>query len=103
PLFSALLQTFGSNAKHIFFAALVVGAALFAVVFGVAYWLARQWAASRSTRVAARLGSAPGWLDAALVWTLVFALTAGVVAPLLGGGFLGGQFQTGVGGDLLSL
>src|SRR5947209_8696664 len=102
-LFSAVLRTFGSNTKHIFFVALVVGAALFAVLFGVAYWLARQWAVSRYARVAARLGSSPGWLDAALVWALLYALTAGVVAPLLGGGFLGGQFQTGIGGSLLSL
>src|SRR5262249_10127006 len=45
----------------------------------------------------------PEWLDGLLVWVLLFALTAGVLAPLLGGGFLGAQFQTGVGGALLSL
>ena len=102
-LFSALLQTFGSNTKHIFFVALVVGAALLAVVFGVIYWAARLWATSRNADIASRLGASPGWLDALLVWTLLFALTAGVVAPLLGGGFLGAQLQTGIGGALLSL
>ena len=102
-LFSALLQTFGSNTKHIFFVALVVGAALLAVVFGVIYWAARVWATSRNADIASRLGASPGWLDALLVWTLLFALTAGVVAPLLGGGFLGAQLQTGIGGALLSL
>ncbi len=102
-LFSALLQTFGSNTKHIFFVALVVGAALLAVVFGVIYWAARLWATSRNTAIASRLGASPGWLDAPLVWALLFALTVGVVAPLLGGGFLGAQLQTGIGGTLLSL
>jgi DMSO/TMAO reductase YedYZ molybdopterin-dependent catalytic subunit len=102
-LFSALLQTFGSNAKHIFFIALVVGAALFAALYGVGYWTARLWSASRNASVAARLGSVPGWPDALLVWLLLYALTAGIVAPLLGGGFLGAQFQTGVAGAMLSL
>jgi DMSO/TMAO reductase YedYZ molybdopterin-dependent catalytic subunit len=102
-VFSALLQTFGSNAKHIFFFALVVGAALFATLYGVVYWAARLWAVSRNPRGAARLGSSPGWLDALLIWMILYALTAGGLAPLLGGGFLGAQFQTGVGGALLSL
>jgi DMSO/TMAO reductase YedYZ molybdopterin-dependent catalytic subunit len=102
-LFSALLQTFGSNTKHIFFAALVVGAALLAVVFGVAFWAARLWASARNARLASRLGALPGWLDALLLWGLLYTLTAVVLAPLLGGGFLGAQFQTGIGGTLLSL
>jgi DMSO/TMAO reductase YedYZ molybdopterin-dependent catalytic subunit len=102
-LFSALLQTFGSTAKHIFFAALVIGAALLAVVFGVVYWAARLWGATRNASSASRLGVLPGWPDALLVWALLYALTAGILAPLLGGGFLGAQFQTGVGGTLLSL
>ena len=102
-LFSALLQTFGSNTKHIFFAALVIGTALLAVIFGVAYWAARLWTTSRNASIASRLGASPGWVDAAMVWGLLYALTAGILAPLLGGGFLGAQFQTGVGGTLLSL
>jgi DMSO/TMAO reductase YedYZ molybdopterin-dependent catalytic subunit len=102
-LFSALLRTFGSNTKHIFFVALVVGAALLAVAFGVIYWATRLLVASRSASLAARLGASPGWFDALLVWALLFALTAGAVAPLLGGGFLGAQLQTGVGGTLVSL
>jgi hypothetical protein len=53
--------------------------------------------------IATRLSTLPGWPDALLVWALLFVLTAGVLAPLLGGGFLGAQFQTGVGGTLLSL
>jgi DMSO/TMAO reductase YedYZ molybdopterin-dependent catalytic subunit len=102
-IFSALLQTFGPNAKHIFFVSLVVGAALFAALFGVAYWLARLAVVARNTTAAARLGSSPGWIDAGLVPALLIVVTAGVVAPLLGGGLLGAQFQTGVGGLLLAL
>src|SRR4029078_6449039 len=77
--------------------------ALLAVVFGVGYWAVRLQVTTRNPSVAARLGALPGWLDGLLVWALLFVLTAGILAPLLGGGFLGSQLQTGVGGTLLSL
>jgi DMSO/TMAO reductase YedYZ molybdopterin-dependent catalytic subunit len=102
-LFSALLQTFGSNTKHIFFVSLVLGAALFAVLVGVLYWAIRLYVVSKSAGASARLGSSPGWMDVALVAALLLVMTDGLLAPLLGGGFFGARFQTGVGGALLSL
>lgn len=98
PVFEALLATFGGASKHLYLiGALVAEAALTALV-GLLYVLARE-------RLAHMWPTLPGALvyaDIPLIALALWLLSAGLLAPLLGGGFLGAGLVGGVGQTFLA-
>jgi DMSO/TMAO reductase YedYZ molybdopterin-dependent catalytic subunit len=118
PLFAALLDTFGSNAKHLFFAGLLVAEAVLTALGGVLYWNARRLIAVRQAEASAGVlddatasngpaGHAPvpvlGYLETPLLALALYLVALLALAPLIGGGFLGTNLEGGVGGSLLAL
>lgn len=108
PVFETMLATFGTAAKHLYLiGALVLEAALMAAT-GILYVVARSWALSR-TRPGRRDSSersahpAPLTLvDAPLIVLATWLLSAGALAPAIGGGFFGGMLAGGIVMTLLS-
>ena len=101
PVFSALLGVFGSNAKHVFFVALVAGEFALTALFGVLYCAART--AIVRTRAAphdAALESPPHLWEIPPLAVLLWLLSAGILAPLIGGGFFGAGLPSGAAGVL---
>src|SRR5574340_1662869 len=98
PVFEALLATFGEASKHLYLiSALVAQAALTALV-GLLYLVARQ----RLAQVWRTLPTTLIYADIPLIAVALWLLSAGALAPLLGGGFLGAGLVGGVGRTLLS-
>lgn len=116
PLFEALLSTFDGNAKHIYVAGVIIVEALLTAAFGVAYIAARQVIRLRIMRASANVQSAmsspsplnrflyaqfgrlaPGYFEAIFIVLLLWLLSAGVVSPLIGGGFFGVNLLGGSG------
>ncbi len=127
-VFSFLLRTFDGNAKHLYIGGVVVIEALLTALFGVAYALARQelrrrqgWATEAAgagrrrgrgrrqprntiTRYVTTTLQAeqPGYIEAVVIVLGLWLISAGLVAPLIGGGFLGAKLVGGVGGVFLA-
>ncbi len=122
PLFSFLLNTFDGNAKHIYVGGVVVIEALLTAAFGVAYMVARLalrrrqgWAPqannarrrgpgrrAQPTTLASYVyqmtrSEAPAYVEAALIVVGLWLVSAGIVAPLIGGGFFGAKLFGGAG------
>jgi DMSO/TMAO reductase YedYZ molybdopterin-dependent catalytic subunit len=99
PLFERLLATFGSNAKHLYFGAVVVGEGVLTALVGTLYWPLRG-------RLFARLGRpvhpAPSLLDAVVLTGVLWLLAAGLFAPLIGGGLFGVALLGGAGTVFIS-
>jgi DMSO/TMAO reductase YedYZ molybdopterin-dependent catalytic subunit len=97
PLFSALLQIFGSNAKHIYFGSLVVLQMLLVAAWGVAYWSLRlRWRGARRTSALAGKPALVGaGLEALALAAGPWVLSCGIVAPLIGAGFFGAGLPGG--------
>lgn len=96
PLFEQLLQTFGGNAKHLYYASVLVGEAIITALIGVAYWSARQWLLDRQEGETQQVVSrAPSMLDGLALIVLLWLLSAGIFAPLVGGGLLGNGLAGG--------
>jgi DMSO/TMAO reductase YedYZ molybdopterin-dependent catalytic subunit len=107
PLFTALLAFFGSNAKHIYFGSLVIAQGIATALLVAAYWGLRLTVAPigrtpRSMRSAATSPAGPqpsmspaGWLDGVALATIYWLVTAGVLAPLIGGGAFGSRLTGG--------
>jgi DMSO/TMAO reductase YedYZ molybdopterin-dependent catalytic subunit len=116
PVFSALLNAFGANAKHLYLAGVLVGQGLLTALFGSAYYWARiRWQTRRRTATAApeatsdtrvhtpvASGQPLGILDILLMTLLLWLLSAGLLAPLLGGGWFGAGLLGGAGTVMLS-
>jgi DMSO/TMAO reductase YedYZ molybdopterin-dependent catalytic subunit len=102
-LFSALLTFFGPNAKHLFYAALVVAQGIGMAVLAAAYWGARVAWRARVGRADAHTMPETGYADGAALAALSWLIAAGVLAPLVGGGPLGSQFTGGALGLLSAL
>jgi DMSO/TMAO reductase YedYZ molybdopterin-dependent catalytic subunit len=95
PLFARLLTLFGRNAKHWYFAGLLVGEVLLTAAAGLLYVGLRDWALPRLRREAE--GMRPlGVYDVPALALFLWLLAAGVLAPLIGGGALGAGLAGGV-------
>src|SRR5262249_3879612 len=98
PLFSRLLELFGHNAKHWFYGALLLGEGLLTLVAGVAYvWqrraVARRWPGlARQVRL---LGPLYRAVDMCGLVLFLWLLSAGIFAPLVGGGLFGARLVRG--------
>ncbi|HEX6121642.1 MAG TPA: molybdopterin-dependent oxidoreductase, partial [Ktedonobacterales bacterium] len=97
PVFSALLAAFGANAKHLYLAGLLVGEALLTAAFGTLYCRARASTLVRRHAHRATQGPSNTALDIVLMSLLLWLLSAGILAPLLGGGWFGVRLLGGVG------
>jgi len=97
PLFSALLQIFGSNAKHIYFGSLVVLQMLLVAAWGVAYWSLRlRWrGAGRTSALTGKPALVGAGLEALALAAGLWVLSCGIVAPLIGAGFFGAGLPGG--------
>nr|MBF6589432.1 hypothetical protein [Ktedonobacterales bacterium] len=94
-LFSTLLVTFGTNAKHLYFAGLLAGEGILTALTGLLYWRARayvRWLAEREPTLA----------DVPLLALLLWLLSAGLLAPLIGGGWFGAALVGGAPAVLFS-
>ncbi|HLZ25253.1 MAG TPA: molybdopterin-dependent oxidoreductase [Ktedonobacterales bacterium] len=98
PVFSQLLSLFGPNAKHLFYGTLLVLDVLLTALTGALYvrlraevevWLLRREPPRQFREI--------GWYDAPLLALWVWALSAGVLAPVLGGGLFGATLTGGAG------
>src|SRR5262245_40749041 len=99
PLFARLLETFGHDAKHWYYGALLLGEGLLTAMAGVAYVRLRRTVVGRWPRLRQRLRLAtPVSLaaDIAALFLLLWLLSAGILAPLIGGGFFGAGLAGGV-------
>lgn len=97
PAFSALLDLFGTSAKHLFFIGLLVAEWLCGVLAGLMYLRLRLVLSQRGA-ISSRLGSA----DPLALALWLAALALGVLAPLLGGGLLGSALPGGAGAAVVS-
>jgi DMSO/TMAO reductase YedYZ molybdopterin-dependent catalytic subunit len=93
-LFEFLLTTFGPLAKHLYLvSALVVEAGLSALA-GLGYLWIRQVVLRRIGRSAS--AAELTWLDAPVIAVGLWLLSAGALAPILGGGVLGSELLGGI-------
>ncbi len=93
PLFETSLTLFGSAAKHLYLiGGLLVEAALTALA-GVAYVGVRALALNRARAARPVIGATAsrtlGYADIPLIALTLWLLSAGLLAPLIGGGFFG--------------
>lgn len=102
PIFAAMLNTFGGNAKHLYFVALLVGEALLTAAAGALYWRGREWLRAwlrtwdRARAIGAVLPEHPIPADVPAIMLLLWLFSAGLLAPILGGGFFGASLIGGV-------
>lgn len=102
-VFSALIDFFGHDAKHLFYASLVVAQVVGGSLLSAVYWGARAAWTGRAAR-RAKAGAtaaqsaqspAPGVADMAALAALFWVVSALVMAPLVGAGILGVGFAGG--------
>lgn len=112
-IFSALLQTFGHDAKTLFFASVVIAQGIGMALLASGYYGVRAWLLVQPQRHAATKGAPDSqraaisprvpvlalWLDAVALAALFWLISAGIVAPLIGGG----AFGSGLGGGLIGV
>ncbi|HEU5348583.1 MAG TPA: molybdopterin-dependent oxidoreductase [Ktedonobacterales bacterium] len=105
--FSWLVGTLGPGAKHLFFGTVLIGAGIIAALVGLLYCALRAALLRRikhvehGTAESAAL-AIPTYVETPLVVLLLWLVTAGILAPILGGGFFGANFAEGVVGTLLT-
>ncbi len=96
PIFSRLLDTFGPNAKHLFFGGLLLGEGVLSAIAGYLYWYTRQrlmqGSPSLREKSATRIGEIA---EIVVLFALFWLLSAGILAPLIGGGLFGSGLQGG--------
>lgn len=104
PVFSWLVGTLGPGAKHLFFGIVLIGAGILAAAIGLLYCALRATVLRRRGQTErGTLDSAiPTYAELPLVMLLIWLVTAGIFAPLVGGGFFGAGFAEGVVGTLLT-
>jgi DMSO/TMAO reductase YedYZ molybdopterin-dependent catalytic subunit len=113
-LFSALLTFFGHDAKYLFFAVLVIGQGVATAALVISYWGARVALAtgpgrSRAAEPPARepdgstlTAITPRALDVVALPVVYWVASAGVLAPLIGGGVFGSHLLGGAVGVLVA-
>jgi DMSO/TMAO reductase YedYZ molybdopterin-dependent catalytic subunit len=100
-IFSHLLAIFGSSAKHWYLGGVTLAEVILTACIGALYWGARGalLARSRDER-GASAQPPPGAMDVAALAALLYALSAGVLAPIIGGGLAGASLAGGALGTL---
>lgn len=98
PVFETLLATFGSAAKHLYLIGGLVAEAGLTALAGILYLVVREQIA----RTRLTLPHALTYADIPLIMLALWLLSAGVLAPIIGGGFLGMGLLGGVRLTLLS-
>lgn len=103
-VFSWLVGTLGPSAKHLFFGIVLIGAGVIAAAVGLLYCALRGAVLHRLGRAErhALASAVPGYAEIPLIVLLLWLVTAGIFAPLVGGGFLGAGFGEGIIGTLLT-
>ena len=110
PLFSTMLTLFGHAAKGILIVTIVVVGILFMAGIGALAWGVGAWAVSSDSRLPVRFqrlafGYHPDQQRVATIVLLAILLwicEAGIIAPLLGGGFFGASFVGGIVGVFIA-
>ena len=97
PVFSRLLDLFGGNAKHFYFGGLLVFEVLATALAGVLYFYLRERLLPRYPEIERFLSpdDEPNLREVPLIAVLFWVVSAGVLAPILGGGFLGADLIGG--------
>jgi DMSO/TMAO reductase YedYZ molybdopterin-dependent catalytic subunit len=104
PVFSWLIGTLGPGAKHLFFGVVLIGAGIIAAAIGLLYCALRGGVLHRMGRAERHSiqSAIPTYAELPLIVLLLWLVTAGILAPLVGGGFFGAGFAEGVLGTLLT-
>jgi DMSO/TMAO reductase YedYZ molybdopterin-dependent catalytic subunit len=89
PVFSTLLSVFGTGAKHLFYGFLLLGEGVLTAVAGAVYWSLRNRFVP---------GHGADYRDAPVIILLLWLVSAGILAPLIGGGFFGAGLTGGIPG-----
>ena len=100
PVFEALLTTFGPTAKHLFLLSALITEAVLTSFAGLAYVALRGIVTARLSKNAG--GSALSWFDLPAIVVTLWILSAGVLAPIIGGGFFGADLLGGVSATFFS-
>lgn len=104
PIFSRFLAFFGSNAKHIYFLTLMLGEGALTILVGLLYLrlrvriLMNRFADSERDAVEAIV---PTYWEAIIIALVLWLFSAGIFAPIVGGGLFGAGLGGGVGGVFL--
>jgi DMSO/TMAO reductase YedYZ molybdopterin-dependent catalytic subunit len=103
-IFSWLLGTLGPGAKHLFFGVVLIDAGIFGAAIGLLYCALRAFVLRRMGRTSEDVldSAVPTYAELPLVVLLLWLVTAGILAPVVGGGFFGAGFAEGVAGTLLT-
>jgi DMSO/TMAO reductase YedYZ molybdopterin-dependent catalytic subunit len=104
PIFEHLLSFFGSSAKHLYFGGLLLVEALVTAAAGVLYWYLRQRFVPRAPRIERWLSpqSQPDFREVPLIVIIFWLVSAGLIAPIIGGGFGGSGLLGGWTNTLVS-
>lgn len=100
PIFESLLTTFGPAAKHFYLIGALITEMVLTSCVGVAYVSLRQTVMARKSGNTG--GEILSWLDAPLIVITLWILSAGLLALIIGGGFLGADLVGGTSGALFS-
>lgn len=98
PVFEALLATFGSASKHLYLVGGLVAEAALTALVGLLYLFLRN----QFVRARLSLPRTLTYADIPLLTVALWLLSAGVLAPIIGGGFFGIGMLGGVKLTLLS-
>ena len=103
-VFSWLVGTLGPGAKHLFFGTVLIGAGIIAAATGLLYCALRAAFRRRTAHDERETTerAIPTYAETPLIVLLLWLVTAGILAPLVGGGFFGAGFAEGVVGTLLT-
>jgi DMSO/TMAO reductase YedYZ molybdopterin-dependent catalytic subunit len=91
PIFEHLLSFFGSSAKHIYFGGLLLVEGLVTAAAGVLYWYLRQRLVAHTPRIGRWLSPQDqlDFREVPVIVIIFWLVSAGLVAPIIGGGFFG--------------
>ncbi len=98
PIFERFLTLLGSNAKHLYFVTLMLGEGALTVLVGLLYVRVRVRLLARGRPVSdsdALNVSVPTYWEAPILALALWLLSAGLLAPLIGGGLFGSNFEDG--------
>lgn len=102
PIFSRFLALFGSNAKHFYFLTLMLVEGALTVLVGILYLrlrarlLMNRFPDSGRDAVDAVDASVPTYWEALIIALVLWLLSAGIFAPVIGGGLFGARLGNGI-------
>src|SRR5215469_6183905 len=104
PVFSQLLQVFGTSAKHIYFGGVLLVEVVLTAIAGLLYYYLRMRLVPHLPRTQRFLAPdrALDLIDIPIIAILFWLVSAVLIAPILGGGFLGANLLGGSTNVLLS-